>query len=606
MRSPSRPGWARSRDAGVAHGLASEAIREHLSHILESALFAKSGRLNRFLEFTVQECLRGRKEQIGEYAIGLEVYDRTSSFDPRTDSIVRVEAGRLRSKLRDYYEGEGKDSKIRIEFPKGSYVPTFRNLALPAQDDARSTPREGGRALSTIAVLPFRDLSPAHDQEYFGDGIAEELMFALSRLRHIRVVSQTSVFAFKGARDDVREIGEKLGVEALLEGSVRKHDVKLRIAVQLVSTLDGFHIWSQVYDLNVQDVFKVQEDIAYSVVKALTAQLLAPPNQELSKSSTASVAAYNAYLKGRFFWNRQSEEGLRKAIVEFERAISEDPEFARAHVGLSDCYRLLEFWGVEPPDTALPRARETALRALELDPALAEANVTLAALKAVYDWEWVIAETQFKRVIELAPHYPVAHQAYATMCLTPQRRFEEAISELHLALDLDPLALWVNAQLGMLFFLNRDYDQALAQLHTTLEVDDHFSLAHMFLGGVYSQQGKLAEALQALQEARKHGGDTPRILGWLGYVNGVMGRRPQALDIVATLEEVSQSKYVSPVDFAKIYLGIGDFDQVLACLDEAADQRCSRVTWAVVDPRFDPIRTSTRFASLRSRMNLPD
>jgi TolB-like protein len=579
-------------------------IREHLSRILTSEIFVRSERLSRFLRYVVERTLEGRCDEINEYSIGVEVYDRPTAFDPRIDSTVRVEAGRLRAKLREYYEDEGRDSAIRIQLLKGSYSPSFREIASRSEEIEAESDAAGRETLKSIAVLPFADLSPAHDQEYFGYGIAEELMFALSRLRQLLVASQTSVFALKETLQDVREISKRLDVEAILEGSVRKHERKLRVTAQLVDASSGYRLWSEVYDRELEDIFKIQEDISGSVVTALSAGFLALPKKKVEKAATGSVQSYEAYLRGRYFWNRQSGESLRMALREFEQAITEDPGFARAHVGVSDCYRLLEFWGVLSPKEAYPKAKAAAEKALELDGSLPEAQAALAVLMAVYDWNWAVAERQFHQVFEALPSYPIAHQAYGMMCLAPQGRLEETITQLKLARELDPLALWVNAQLGIAYYFNRQYDEAVAQLKKTLELDSGFYAGHMFLGGVYAHQQRLEEALAALQTARLHGGDTSRILGWTAYVNGLMGRKRKASNIAAELEELARGQYVCPVDLARSYVGIGNEDRALVRLQQAADLRCGRLIWSGIDPSFEPVWRDERFSAIRSRMNL--
>jgi serine/threonine-protein kinase len=579
-------------------------IREHLSTVLTSEIFVRSERLSRFLRYVVERTLERRGDEINEYSIGVEVYDRPTAFDPRIDSTVRVEAGRLRAKLREYYEAEGRDSAIRIQLLKGSYSPSFREIAPRSEEVEVASDASGRETLKSIAVLPFADLSPAHDQEYFGYGIAEELMFALSRLRQLLVASQTSVFALKETLQDVREICKRLGVEAVLEGSVRKHESKLRVTAQLVDASSGYRLWSEVYDRELEDIFKIQEDISGSVVSALSAGFLSLPKKKVEKAPTGSVQAYEAYLRGRYFWNRQSEESLRMALREFEQAITEDAGFARAHVGVSDCYRLLEFWGVLSPKEAYPKAKEAAEKALELDGSLPEAQAALAVLMAVYDWNWAAAERQFHQVFEALPSYPIAHQAYGMMCLAPQGRLEETITQLKLARELDPLALWVNAQLGIAYYFNRRYDEAVAQLKKTLELDSGFYAGHMFLGSVYAHQQRLEEALAALQTARLHGGDTSRILGWTAYVNGLMGRKRKASNIAAELEELARGQYVCPVDLARSYVGIGNEDRALVRLQQAADLRCGRLIWSGIDPSFEPVWRDERFSAIRSRMNL--
>jgi TolB-like protein/Flp pilus assembly protein TadD len=579
-----------------------EAIRAHLADILASAVFAKADRISRFLRYAVEASLEGRTKQISEYSIAVDVYDRPQAFDSRLDGIVRVEAGRLRSKLREYYETDGKNSSFRIEFPKGSYSPLFKEISVSTSTDQRTAASiRGARAL---AVLPFADLSPQRDQEYLGDGIAEELMFALSRFGEIRVASQTSAFAFKGKQEDIRKIGDLLNVDTILEGSVRKADLRLRITAQLIDVSTGFHIWSNVYDRELKDVFAIQEDIARSIVGTLTDTLLKSTPKELAASSTANVSAHTAYLKGRFFWNRQTEASLNLAIGEFEKAVNLDPGYARAHVGLSDCYRLLEFWGATAPEVAIPKARQAAEDALKVQGSLPEAQAALAVLDAVYNWSWASAEDRFRRVFDALPSYAVAHQAYAAMCLVPQARFDEAIGELNIARQLDPLAPWLNAQLGFVYFLSRRYKDAVTQLHSTIELDDCFFLAHTFLAAVFTQQGKFEEALPPLLKAQKHAPEDTRVLSWLAYVNAKLGRKKKAVNIAEALEQRSRSGYVCPLDLARTYLGIGNNNQTLTYLEKAAERRCGRLISAVVDPTYDSVRSDSRFTALRSRMNL--
>ena len=587
---------------GDGTGMSPEAIRAHLSDILASAVFAKADRISRFLRYVVEASLEGRTKQIGEYSIAVDVYDRPQAFDSRLDGIVRVEAGRLRSKLREYYETDGKNSSMRIEFPKGSYAPLFKEIGVPSSKERRTvTSTKGPRAL---AVLPFADLSPQRDQEYLGDGIAEELMFGLSRFQAIRVASQTSAFAFKGKQQDIRRIGEALNVDTILEGSVRKADLRLRITAQLIDVSTGFHIWSNVYDRELSDVFAIQEDIARCIVAALTDTLLKPASRELAGTSPATLTAHTAYLKGRFFWNRQTEPGLRLAIREFENAIHEDPRYARAQVGLSDCYRLLEFWGLMPPETAIPKARQAVADALKVDSSLPEAQAAQAVLDAIYGWTWASAEKQFRRVFDALPSYAIAHQAYAVMCLVPQGRFDEAISELKIAKQFDPLAPWLNAQLGFVYFLSRRYEDAVTQLHSTIELDDCFDLAYTFLAAVISQQGKFDEALAALLMAQKYAPESTRVLGWLAYINGRFGRKKKAVDIAAKLKQLARDRYVCPLDLARAAVGTGDKDEALTCLETAAERRCGRLISAVVDPTYDLLRPDSRFTALRLRMNL--
>src|SRR5262249_40678965 len=275
-------------------GVSPEVVRAHLSEILASAVFSKAGRISRFLRYAVEESLGGRASRISEYSIGVGVYERPATFDARLDSIVRVEAGRLRSKLPGDYATGGRGAPARIDFPKGGYTPVFKEVEV-ASATAPRVSAPSPPSPRALAVLPFADLSPQRDQEYLGDGIAEELMFALSRLREVRVASQTSIFAFKGKPHDIREIGKMLGVDAVVEGSVRKSGLRLRISAQMIDVSTGFRIWSNVYDRELNDVFAIQQDIARSVVEALTDTWLRSATEELERPATSNIAAHTAY-----------------------------------------------------------------------------------------------------------------------------------------------------------------------------------------------------------------------------------------------------------------------------------------------------------------------
>jgi len=471
------------------HFITSDEIRAELQRILASGIFATADRMKRFLRFVVDETLAGKGDDLNESSLGIEVYDRDESFDPRVDSIVRVDAGRLRSKLREFYESEGASSLIRIGIPKGSYKPLFKRSKETNSGTSAKRRTRAGPAGGTIAVLPFADLSPERDQEYFGDGIAEELMFALSRVPKLRVVSQTSVFAFKGKGMDVRDIGRQLDVESIMEGSVRKAGQKLRITTRLSDVATGFQIWSEVFNCDLRDVFSVQEAIARSVAEALRVAGSGEKPIEFPKPLECNVKAYNHYLIGRAFWNKQTEPGFRTAVTHFENCLAEDASYAKAYLGMADCYRKLEFWGLMSPSDALPQAKAAAGKALQLESSLIEARVPLAAIMAVNEWNWGQADAMFQEILRPLPDYAPAHQAYAMMCLLPLGRFEEAIEQIQTALQLDPLALLTNFHVGGTFYFAGRYHEAIEQLRKTLELDPCYHLAHMGLAIAFGQEG---------------------------------------------------------------------------------------------------------------------
>ena len=582
--------------------ISSPEISTELQTILASEIFASADRMKRFLRFVVQETLEGKGDDLNEYMLGVEVYDRDKTFDPRVDSIVRVDAGRLRSKLREFYESKGGGSSIRIEIPKGGYKPLFKMLKgtdSGSLAQRRAINRPAGK---TIAVLPFADLSPQRDQEYFGDGMAEELMFTLSRVPKLRVVSQTSVFAFKGKRLDLREIGRQLGVESIMEGSVRKAGQKVRITARLSDVATGFNIWSEAYDCELRDVFSVQEEISKSVAESLRVTVSGEEPIQRPKPRVCNVNAYNHYLIGRAFWNKQTEHGFRTAITHFENSLAEDPSYAKAYLGISDCYRKLEFWGLMSPTDALPQAKAAAQKALELDSSLIEARVPLAAIMAINEWKWAQADAMFQEILRFLPDYAPAHQAYAVMCLAPMRRFEEAIEQIQVARQLDPLALLSNAHVGGAFYLAGRYDEAIEQLRKTLELEPCYHLAYMGLAIAFGQKGMFDEAIATLEKAKTLADEIMPIRGALGNIYARAGKIREAEAVLQELFDLEGVRYVSPLDFALVYAGLGKTEEFFQCLEKAAADRCGRLGWALIEPRYEDLRSDPRFVGLIKRV----
>lgn len=544
-------------------------VRAELQKILASGIFANAERMKRFLRCIVEETLRGKGDELNEHLLGVEVYDRDERFDPRVDSIVRVDAARLRSKLREYYGSEEKSGPIRIEIPKGTYKPRFEK----SHTDSRAAAKQYSKSqpvVRTIAVLPFADLSPQRDQEYFADGVAEELMFALSRVPNLRVVSQTSVFAFKGKGLDLREIGRKLDVESVMEGSVRKTDQRLRIMVQIADVATGFHTWSDVFTCELRDVFSIQEEISKSVAEALRVTVSGEKRIDLPRPQACNANAYNHYLLGRAFWNKQTEPGFRTAITHFENCLAEDKTYAKAYLGISDCYRKLEFWGLMSPRDALPRVKTAAQKALELDRSLVEARIPLAAIMAVNEWNWAGADAMFREILLARSDYAPAHQAYAMMCLLPMRRFDEAIEQIQIARQLDPLALLTNAHVGGAFYFAGRYDESIEQFRKTLELDPSYHLAHMGLAITFGQKGMFEGAVATLVRAKSLAREIMPIRGALGNIYARAGMIREAETVLRELFELESSRYVSPLDFALVYAGLGRTDDLFQTLEKAA------------------------------------
>jgi TolB-like protein/Flp pilus assembly protein TadD len=584
-------------------GVSPDEVHAELERILADNVFASAPKMQHFLRFVVLETLEGKGDQLNEALVGMEVYSSGQAFDPRLDSTVRVEAGRLRSKLREFYESKGDVGRLRIEIPKGSYKPIFKRLKETKPNKSpQSFVKKSQQQAKTIAVLPFTDISPQRDQEYFGDGLAEELMFALSRLASLRVVSQTSVFAFKGKGMDVREIGRQLDVGCIMEGSVRKAEQLLRITVRLTEVGSGFQIWSEIFERPLRDVFEIQQQIAKAVSRALRIEILGVEEELPGSFSTRNLSAFNHFLVGRSYWNRQTEAALHAAIGHFEKAVSEDPTYGKAYLGISDCLRKLEFWGLMRASEALPKAKEAAKRALAVDPTFTEANIPLAAIRAVNEWEWIEAEAMFRELLKGRPDASHAHQAYAMMCLLPLGRFDEAVEQIHIARQLDPLALLTNAHVGAAYYFAGRYDEAIEQMRATVELEPNYHLAHLGLAIAMEGKGMFDDALATVEKAKSLAGEIMPIWGALGHIYAQAGKTREAKAVLQELFELEKVRYISPLDFALVYEGLGRTDEVFECLDKAAVDHCGRLPWALIDPRHKNLRSDARFQALTKRI----
>lgn len=486
-----------------------------------------------------------------------------------------------------------KDRKLRYQSAAEIHVDLQRLKRLPHSEIKSVTKHP-----HSVAVLPFVDMSPEKDQEYFCDGIAEELINALTKIKGLQVASRTSSFQFKGKADDVSRIGEKLNVETLLEGSVRKAGKKLRITAQLIKTTDGYHLWSEKYDREMEDVFAIQDEIARTIVNMLKVQLGAQPGSLIQPHST-DIEAYNLFLKGRYYWNKRTTETLKKSVEYFELAIDRDPTYALAYAGLADSYGVLGFLEAMRPRDVMPKAKTAAAKALEIDETLAEAHTSLAYARMHYDWDWDGAETEYKRAIELNSSYATCHHWYALL-LAAMERSKESIEQIKLAKGLDPLSLIINAVHGYTLYFAREYDQAIDQCLKALELDQKFGITRWILGHAYEQKGMLNEAIKQFQETVTQSGDIA--LGCLGHVYAVAGERDKALKIANDLEERSLSTYVSPYYCGLVYAGLGDNNLAFEWLERAFDQHSSPLMYLRVDPQLDSLRNDPRFDRLLNRL----
>jgi len=453
----------------------------------------------------------------------------------------------------------------------------------------------------SIAVLPFTNLSADREQEYFCDGMAEEIINALTQLEGLRVVARTSSFSFRGKEIDVREIGRQLNIENLLEGSVRKAGNRVRITAQLINVADGYHLWSDKYDRNIEDIFAIQDEISLAIVDRLKVKLLKEEKAKLVKRFTENQEAYNLYLKGRYFWNRRYEGGLQKGIEFFQQAIEKDPLYALAYVGMADCYILLGHFGWLPPKEAYPRARTAAEKALEIDDKLAEAHTSMGWIRTFYDWDWVGAEEEFKRALNLNPNYATGYEWYA-VSLAPMERLDEASILLKRALELDPLSLMISTVVGLGLYWARQYDEALDQYRRTLEMDPNFSLAYLFQGFNFVGKEMWKEAIASLKRFVALSMNSPIGIGHLGLAYALSGQTDEALKMLDQLNELSIKRYVSSLYKALIYGGLGKKDQAFEYLDKAYDERESWMATLKTAPFMDNLRSDLRFTVLLKKI----
>ena len=504
--------------------------------------------------------------------------------------------------------------------PGGSAPPAFverirqmltpgasRALAsIPPPSGPPSTPSvlSGAAAASaapenSIAVLPFINLGGEADNEYFSDGLAEEILNALGQVETLKVAARSSAFSFKGKTTDIAAIAGTLQVANVLEGSVRRAGQRIRVTTQLVDARTGFQVWSERYDRQMEDIFELQDEIARAITRRLKVSLGAGARQ-----STSNLEAYDLYLKGRHYW-AQRPQGIGKAIEYFERAIEKDPNYARARAGLADCYVTLGSWenGTMQPIKAMAKAKEAAGRALELDQRLAEAHTTLAYRTTHYDWDWACAEAQFQHAFELNPNYAVCHHWYSHY-LTAVGRTEESLKASKRCLELDPLDLVINIHMAWHYHFARQYEQAIEQCSKTSELHPNSFWPAYFFGLAYEQQGHVDRAVEEFRTSVRMSGNVTFATAALGHLYGIAGKADEARVAYEELKTRSERAYVPAYDIALVCTGMGWNDQALEYLARAHQERSGWMTYLKVDPRLDPLRRDTRFVDLLRRVRL--
>jgi serine/threonine-protein kinase len=556
------------------------------------------------------------------FSFGIVLYEMATGFLPFTGNtwmatanaivnkeprpIFGVNPGVLRPLLSIIEKAMRKDRSARYQtaIDIRTDLVRARSGTEPGFPPSRSGPRDSQRG-PKIAVMPFADLSAEKDQEHFCDGIAEELTNRLAQLAGVRVASRTSAFSLKGKDLDIQAVSAKLGVDQVLSGSVRKFGKRLRISVELVNASDGYQIWSERYDRDMEDIFAIQDDIAQSIERQLKLALADTAAAPIVRRYTDNVDAYNVYLKGLYYWNRRFEGGLGKAIECFEQAIQMDPSYALAHAGIADCYVQLAGYSLLPPNIAYSRALKAAETALQLDDSLAETQTSMALVTLWFKWNAQGAELGLRKALALNARYGLARH-YLSLCLSYTGRFQEAIEEIRYAQKLEPLSPIVNATAGLVLYYSRRYEESLEECRRTLEFEPSAHVAIFVRAAVHAAKGMWKEAIAGFEEASRLTQGRAFWLALVGYAYGGSGDRTRALEVIDTLQQrsASQQEYVDPILIAWVYTALNDANRAFEWFDRAYEDGSCELVLTNVLPALDPIRSDPRMDMLISRIGL--
>jgi TolB-like protein/Flp pilus assembly protein TadD len=458
--------------------------------------------------------------------------------------------------------------------------------------------------IRSLAVLPMENLSRDPDQEYFADGMTDAVITNLAKIGALRVISRTSVMRYKRTQKSVPEIAKELNVDAVMEGSIERSENRVRITAQLIQAATDQHLWAESYDRDLHDVLQVQEEIARSIAREVQVQLTPQEQTLLTKARPVNPEAYELYLKGRYFWNKRTQDTTEKAIGLFHQAIDKDPNYAPPYSGLADCYILFGISfdvGSLSPSEAIPQAKAAAEKAIQLDDTLAEGHNSLAYTKLIYDWDWAGSEAEFKRALQLNPNYASAHHWYAHFLLASGRT-EEGLAEGRRALSLDQLSPIMNTHIGWHYMYTHQYDQALDALRKALDLDPNYALGNWYLGWLYEQQGKYPEALQYMRKAQEGVQKNPTLVADIAHVYAMSGDTGAAMKVLAQLNQDSKTSYVNSYEVALIYLALGKKREAFQWLERAYKERSDLLIYLNADPRLDSIRSDPQFVDLAHRI----
>jgi TolB-like protein/DNA-binding winged helix-turn-helix (wHTH) protein/Tfp pilus assembly protein PilF len=579
--------WPAETFVDFDHGLnkAINKIREALGDSAESP---------RFVETVARRGYRFLADVRAADAVALRRLEPAPQTPPTADARDRQDPGGTRAIL------------TRLLQPRAWKVSTFVLLALLASVAAWTlySGNHPSPSIRSLAVLPLESLSSDASQDYFADGMTDELISALGQISALRVISRTSVMAYKHTRKSLPQIARELNVDAVVEGTVLRSGDQVRITAQLIEGAADRHVWSQSYQGELRDTLALQNNVARAIADQIRINVNPHEQAALRNATVVNPVAYESYLKGRYFWNKRTADGLKAALAYFNEAIDEDSTYAQAYSGLADTYALLGDWqyAVMTPKEALPKAKAAAIKALELDSALGEAHNSLAFCLDGFDWDIDAAGKEFRRAIELNPGYATAHHWYAWH-LALLRRYDEAIVEMRRAENLDPLSLIINADLAELLALAHAYDESIRQSRKTIEMDPNFGLAHNHLGQAYLQKHLNDQAVAELQEAVKLSGGSPTCIANLARAYAGSGKRSEAVALLGDLKSRSHPGQSLASEIAVIYASLGDTDQAVSWLEKGYDERFN--PGVLIRPGFDILRSDPRFEDLERRVGLP-
>lgn len=583
--------------ATILNGIPAVEIKSELDRILRSRAFIQSHRIRRFLQFVVEESLLGQPHRLKEYLIGLEVFDRREAFDPRVDSIVRVEARRLRNKLEEYYRTEGQEDPVRVLLRKGSYVPIFEYRHAGAPSGAPAKRR-------TVEIGRFSFVHPSADAETISEEIQRRLTHVLVKNGYFQVItkSHAPIEDSRPAEEGHTPNGHGHAPHAassdyVIEGSIEFQPFGFRLILQLMQSADSSYIWSESADCGFEDLSPIEQ-----LAQGMLREIAAFPNEAQARRQAAHQDSRDAYLEGRYNWKLATPDTIRNSVSCFNRAIDFDGNYGAAWAALAEALLVSSIFGFLAPNESGARIKDAAQRAISLNPVLPEAHTALGSAVSIMDWDWEAGERELQKAIQLDPHDPIGHIALGIQ-LACRGMMEESVDEVERALELDPAALFPNFILGWLYGLSRRFDDAISQHMLVSKLAPDYALPHFGLGLAYSGKGMFQDAIAHFTNASQLKCRS-LIGGQLGYCYARANRHEEALREVSNLSTRSGSQYVSPVSFASVYCGLGDKAKAQSYLDQAVQTGDPSLAVQLLNAEFDGLRNEPSFQALRQRIGL--